>query len=76
MLREALGQLKGLRRRKLALKMLGEAVQSGLNKKDSVALNETKEGEPTVTRKRKVNDDNEDGNENNGDESTNKKRRT
>ena len=35
LLREALGQLAGLKRRKLALEMLGSAVQSGLNKKDA-----------------------------------------
>lgn len=33
-MREALGQLAGLKRRKLALEMLGNAVQSGLNKRD------------------------------------------
>lgn len=33
LLREALGQLAGLKRRKLALEMLGHAVQSGLNKR-------------------------------------------
>ncbi|CAB9513189.1 expressed unknown protein [Seminavis robusta] len=32
LLREALGQLAGLKRRKLALEMLGAAVQSGLNR--------------------------------------------
>ncbi|GKZ01073.1 hypothetical protein MPSEU_001059000 [Mayamaea pseudoterrestris] len=33
LLREALGQLAGLKRRKLALALLGAAVQSGLNKR-------------------------------------------
>jgi hypothetical protein len=33
LLREALGQLAGLRRRKLALEMLGAAIQSGINRK-------------------------------------------
>jgi hypothetical protein len=33
LLREALGQLAGLKRRKLALEMLGAAVQAGLNKR-------------------------------------------
>lgn len=33
LLREALGQLAGLKRRKLALELLGSAVQTGLNKK-------------------------------------------
>ena len=32
-MREALGQLAGLKRRKLALEMLGAAVQVGLNKR-------------------------------------------
>jgi hypothetical protein len=35
LLREALGQLAGLKRRKLALEMLGAAVQSGLNKREA-----------------------------------------
>ena len=33
MLREALGQLAGLKRRKLALELLGAAVQSGIQKR-------------------------------------------
>jgi hypothetical protein len=33
LLREALGQLQGLKRRKVALTMLGKAVQAGINKK-------------------------------------------
>jgi hypothetical protein len=37
LLREALGQLAGLRRRKLALEMLGSAVQSGIRKKRAAA---------------------------------------
>ncbi|KAG7348088.1 hypothetical protein IV203_016793 [Nitzschia inconspicua] len=35
LLREALGQLGGLKRRKLALEMLGAAVQAGLDRKDA-----------------------------------------
>jgi hypothetical protein len=35
LLKEALGQLAGLKRRKLALEMLGDAIQKGLNKLDS-----------------------------------------
>lgn len=35
LLKEALGQLAGLKRRKLALEMLGEAIQQGLTKLDS-----------------------------------------
>jgi hypothetical protein len=33
LLREALGQLAGLRRRKLALEMLGSAIQSGIHRR-------------------------------------------
>lgn len=47
LLRESLGQLKGLRRRKLALKMLGEAVNSGLG-------SDPAKGE--ATNKRKLSD--------------------
>lgn len=35
LLREALSQLAGLRRRKVALEMLGSAIQSGLNRNDA-----------------------------------------
>ena len=35
LLKEALGQLAGLRRRKLALEMLGAAIQTGLNQRDA-----------------------------------------
>ena len=35
LLKEALGQLAGLRRRKLALEMLGAAIQTGLNPRDA-----------------------------------------
>lgn len=35
LLKEALGQLAGLKRRKLALEMLGDAIQKGLHKLDS-----------------------------------------
>ena len=37
LLKEALGQLAGLKRRKLALEMLGAAVQSGLKKRENEA---------------------------------------
>mmetsp|Transcript_28914 Transcript_28914/g.47782 ORF Transcript_28914/g.47782 Transcript_28914/m.47782 type:complete len:183 (+) Transcript_28914:107-655(+) len=36
LLREALSQLAGLRRRKVALEMLGNAIQAGLNKRKGV----------------------------------------
>lgn len=35
LLREALGQLAGLKRRKLALDMLGAAIQTGLDQRDA-----------------------------------------
>jgi hypothetical protein len=37
LLKEALGQLAGLKRRKLALQLLGHAVQSGLQRRDAAA---------------------------------------
>eukprot|EP00934_Nitzschia_sp_Nitz4_P008894 Nitzschia sp. Nitz4//scaffold41_size133979//47212//47930//NITZ4_003340-RA/size133979-snap-gene-0.119-mRNA-1//-1//CDS//3329551449//8884//frame0 len=47
LLREAMGQLAGLKRRKLALEMLGAAVQSGLNRR----LAETQGEDEAVKRK-------------------------
>jgi hypothetical protein len=47
LLREALGQLAGLRRRKLALEMLGAAIQSGINRrKNSRAAAEVGDANP------------------------------
>ena len=43
LLKEALGQLAGLRRRKLALEMLGAAIQTGLNQRDADNNNNNKE---------------------------------
>ena len=43
LLKEALGQLAGLRRRKLALEMLGAAIQTGLNQRDADNNNSNKE---------------------------------
>jgi hypothetical protein len=40
LLREALGQLGGLKRRKLALEMLGAAVQAGLDRRDGIDQNQ------------------------------------
>lgn len=54
LLRESLGQLKGLRRRKLALKMLGEAVNSGLG---------AESGKDDATNKRKMEDSEEETSE-------------
>jgi hypothetical protein len=53
-LREALGQLAGLKRRKLALEMLGNAVQSGLNKRDKETkkVSDEKESEAGTKRSR------------------------
>jgi len=83
LLREALGQLKGLRRRKLALKMLGEAVQSGLNKKDSASsssssLNAKNQGESSSNKRKREADDYGGNDEKGQDESssTMKKART
>ena len=43
LLREALGQLAGLRRRKVALEMLGTAIQNGLNRKDASIAKKAKD---------------------------------
>jgi hypothetical protein len=51
-LREALGQLAGLKRRKLALEMLGNAVQSGLTKRDKEAKKVSSETESEAATKR------------------------
>jgi hypothetical protein len=59
LLRESLGQLKGLRRRKLALKMLGEAVHSGLQKKDSVLGKGSKADDSLNKRKREEEEEGE-----------------
>jgi hypothetical protein len=63
-----LGQLAGLRRRKLALEMLGAAIQTGLNQRDADAgKNNNKEENVDVTttssstdgsQKRKLDDTN------------------
>lgn len=42
LLREALGQLAGLKRRKLALEMLGKAIQTGLDQQDATKKGENK----------------------------------
>lgn len=60
LLREALGQLAGLKRRKLALEMLGAAIQSGLNQhnhtdKEDVAVDSSTGG--SQKRKLEVNND-------------------
>ena len=54
LLKEALGQLAGLKRRKLALEMLGSAVQSGLKKPEKEA-NKGKENSEILKRKRSDN---------------------
>lgn len=57
MLREALGQLAGLKRRKLALEMLGAAVQAGLNQR----LGETSPKQDEASKKRKLDFEGEGG---------------
>ena len=56
LLKESLGQLAGLKRRKLALEMLGMAVQSGLKKRDKEEAK--KEAGSPENLKRKRQDDN------------------
>mmetsp|Transcript_33982 Transcript_33982/g.81674 ORF Transcript_33982/g.81674 Transcript_33982/m.81674 type:complete len:202 (-) Transcript_33982:107-712(-) len=70
LLREALGQLAGLRRRKKALEMLGAAVQAGLDQKDAAAAaaanQKKRKNDPstsTTTGADDVTDDNVDGSE-------------
>ena len=57
LLREALGQLGGLKRRKLALEMLGAAVQSGL---DAQQQQQEKSGNTAAKRTRDDNEQQED----------------
>jgi len=64
LLKEALGQLAGLRRRKLALEMLGTAIQTGLNQRDVINNNENNnnnndKGENVRSQKRKLDTDDE-----------------
>jgi hypothetical protein len=59
LLKEALGQLAGLKRRKLALEMLGAAVESGLKKREAQEAKQLKKerkkskGSPESSIKRK-----------------------
>lgn len=64
LLKEALYQLGGLKRRKLALEMLGAAVQAGLDQQDAATTNggsakteETLTTAPTHNNKRKLEDE-------------------
>lgn len=52
LLKESLGQLAGLKRRKLALEMLGLAVQSGLKKRDKEEAKKEAESPDNLKRKR------------------------
>jgi hypothetical protein len=72
LLREALGQLAGLRRRKKALEMLGAAIQKGLDYKDAQQQQQDKVGgtyvdvkeeeqQPAISQKRKSDDEPGDG---------------
>mmetsp|Transcript_43897 Transcript_43897/g.48868 ORF Transcript_43897/g.48868 Transcript_43897/m.48868 type:complete len:214 (-) Transcript_43897:598-1239(-) len=58
LLKEALGQLAGLKRRKLALEMLGAAIQTGLNQRD-VVNNIDDKAENVRSQKRKLGTDDE-----------------
>lgn len=58
LLREALGQLAGLKRRKLALEMLGAAIQNGLDQQDAANNGKQFVASPTpMTQKRKLETD-------------------
>ena len=58
LLREALGQLAGLKRRKLALEMLGAAIQTGLDQRDAANKGEiVVNSSSTGSQKRKVDTD-------------------
>ena len=52
LLRESLGQLAGLKRRKLALEMLGTAVESGLKKREAKERKKNKNSPESLKRKR------------------------
>jgi len=52
LVKEALGQLAGLKRRKLALQMLGAEIQAGLDKRDAVEKKES--ATSTGSQKRKL----------------------
>jgi hypothetical protein len=58
LLREALGQLGGLKRRKLALEMLGAAVQSGLD-----AQQQSDSGDAAVVKRARMDEANEEPDE-------------
>lgn len=65
LLREALRQLAGLRRRKNALTMLGAAIKSGIEKRDTLkeaADSNNDEGIASRKRPRDVSDEDDDGN--------------
>ena len=57
LLKESLGQLAGLKRRKLALEMLGMAVQSGLKKRDKEEAKK-EAGSPENLKRKRQDDDN------------------
>lgn len=59
LLREALGQLAGLKRRKLALEMLGAAIKNGLDQRDASYKGKcTTNSSPVRPQKRKAEADN------------------
>jgi hypothetical protein len=73
LLREALGQLAGLKRRKMALEMLGAAVQAGLNKRLSETNGKQKE---RSNKRRRESDDGDGKNEEAAEDPAAKKSRT
>jgi hypothetical protein len=73
-LREALGQLAGLKRRKMALEMLGKAVQNGLNKK--LSESSTTESEEGANKRQRTSDDGDEKGEDTAEEPATKKSRT
>jgi len=80
LLREALGQLAGLKRRKLALEMLGAAIQTGLDQQDNASkvgkLADSPQGQ-SHKRKLPVDGNQDDGQQSaEADEPTAKKMRT
>jgi hypothetical protein len=74
LLREGLSQLAGLRRRKVALEMLGNAVQAGLDAKAKLATTTTKPD--TVDRKRGRDEDGTDSNDQKSSEPPSKRQHT
>jgi hypothetical protein len=75
LLREALGQLVGLRRRKIALEMLGTAIQNGISKRDASEQEESTQ-EKGIKRERDVDYETEDQGEKEDSEPSTKRLHT